>query len=348
VSGIGPPGSTTSARWRQIAEANGLSSPYAPNGTEWNHWQIGPKLETDDALRAALNAGKATHDPSQMWAAFTPGSAGMASAGTGRYTVDQIYNAILGQESGGKDLTSAKGAHGPMQIMPATFAEFAQPGESIVSYDDNLKVGRRIIQKYYDMYGGDPGRIAVAYFSGPGNVSAMAFKDPYKEDKNDGGINTSAYVQQVMSRLGTGASAAGGAGSGAGAAAPAPPPNPYASLASSLSSAVENIGSSMTTGGSQIIDPPDQPAIRAPALGADFMAPTPNPVPQTLASGIGSQLGNLAIQTQPEQLTDPSITQGAPSMTAMLGQVGTSYDPTSVDPRRTGAINPYMRSPRLA
>jgi hypothetical protein len=30
-------------------------------------------------------------------------------------------------------------------------------------------------------------------------------------------------------------------------------------------------------------------------------------------------------------------------MTAMLGGVGTSTDPTLIDPRRTNSINPYTR-----
>ena len=106
----------------------------------------------------------------------------------------------------------------------------------------------------------------------------------------------------------------------------------------------------MSTGGSgsgsQIIDPPDQPAIRTPAMETDFTPPPANPVPQTLAGGIGPTLGSIALQPQPlpSAVEDPgSITAGAPSMTAMLGGLGTASDPTLYDPRRTGSINPYTR-----
>jgi hypothetical protein len=58
-----------------------------------------------------------------------------------------IYDAIHQQESGGgaNTSTSVTGARGDMQIQPATFKQYAKPGESIDSRADNITVGKRII-----------------------------------------------------------------------------------------------------------------------------------------------------------------------------------------------------------
>lgn len=123
--------------------------------------------------------------------------------GTGPGTATTIGDAILMQESGGRDgQVSVDGARGRMQIMPGTFAQFAQSGESIDNPADNERVGRRIIDAYSQRWGGDPERVAVAYFSGPGNVSEPGSPHPWKEDKRDGnGMTVSRYVAQVSARL---------------------------------------------------------------------------------------------------------------------------------------------------
>ena len=46
--------------------------PYNPNGSEWNHWQFGPKLEDAPELRARLQKAHASGDDTAMWNAFTP------------------------------------------------------------------------------------------------------------------------------------------------------------------------------------------------------------------------------------------------------------------------------------
>jgi len=138
----------------------------------------------------------------------------------------------------------------------------------------------------------------------------------------------------------------GTTGAPSGAQTPAEPPNPWSNVATALGQAFNEMSGGMGRVGSpQIADPPDQPAIRSMAAMTDFTPPPANPVPANL---LGSQLASLAIQPTPEAMQDPaSITQGAPSMTSMLGQIGTSYDPTTIDPRRTNSINPYMRPARL-
>jgi hypothetical protein len=116
----------------------------------------------------------------------------------------RIADAIYAQESGsGRNArTSVDGAQGGMQITPGTFAKWAQAGERIDRPEDNLRVGRRIIDAYSERYGGDPARVAVAYFSGPGNVSPPGYPTPWLQDRSDGmGKRTSSYVQDVLRRM---------------------------------------------------------------------------------------------------------------------------------------------------
>lgn len=127
----------------------------------------------------------------------------VGQAGTG-----DIHQAILGQESGGNDNVqpSAKGAIGPMQIEPATFQRFAQPGEVITNPADNRKVGQRYIDYLSKLPNvqGDPARIAVGYFSGEGNIAPAGSQTPWIKDSNDGKVSVSQYVSGVLKRTGGG------------------------------------------------------------------------------------------------------------------------------------------------
>jgi hypothetical protein len=118
--------------------------------------------------------------------------------------IDSIVNAIYGQESGhgANTATSVTGARGGMQIQPATFAQYAKPGESIDNPDDNRAVGRRIIQDLYAKANGDPARVAVGYFSGPGNIAPPGSPTPYIHDYHDpNGKFVSSYAMDVSNRL---------------------------------------------------------------------------------------------------------------------------------------------------
>lgn len=118
---------------------------------------------------------------------------------------DSISSAIIAQESGGNRNapTSVNGAVGAGQIMPETFARFAKPGERIDNPDDNLAVSKRITDSYAQKYNGDAARVAVAYFSGEGNVSPAGSPTPWISDKADKtGKTTSSYVSDVINRLG--------------------------------------------------------------------------------------------------------------------------------------------------
>ena len=118
--------------------------------------------------------------------------------------LDQLVSAIYGQESGSgaNPATSTAGARGGMQIIPTTFNAYALPGEKIDNPDDNRAVGRRIIEDLYRRANGDPARVAVGYFSGPANMTPLAFATPWKEDRVDtNGKSTSGYVSDVLDRL---------------------------------------------------------------------------------------------------------------------------------------------------
>jgi hypothetical protein len=118
--------------------------------------------------------------------------------------IDALVNAIYGQESGrgANTATSVTGATGGMQIEPATFAQYARPGESINNPDDNRAVGRRIIQDLYQRAHGDPARVAVGYFSGPGNIAPSGSPTPYIHDYHDpNGKFVSSYAMDIANRL---------------------------------------------------------------------------------------------------------------------------------------------------
>ena len=115
-----------------------------------------------------------------------------------------ISQGILGQESGNNPniLPSIDGAIGAAQIMPATFAQYAKPGEDINNPADNMAVHQRILADLSQKSGGDPARIAVGYFSGPGNIAPSDSSTPWKSDRTDGnGKSVSSYVSDVLGRL---------------------------------------------------------------------------------------------------------------------------------------------------
>lgn len=117
----------------------------------------------------------------------------------------RIADVIFSQESGSNlnAPTSVNGAVGGMQILPSTFQQYAQPGERIDNPQDNLTVGRRIIDDLTKRYNGDPARVAVAYFSGPGNVAPAGSETPWLRDVADGnGKTVSSYVGDIVKKMG--------------------------------------------------------------------------------------------------------------------------------------------------
>jgi hypothetical protein len=117
---------------------------------------------------------------------------------------DTIWNAIFGQESnsGQNNRTSVTGAIGPGQIQPGTWRQYARPGESIYNNNDNIAVSKRIVNDLVGRYGPDPARVATAYFSGPGNVSASNSPTPFVQNKTDPtGKSTASYVSDISRRI---------------------------------------------------------------------------------------------------------------------------------------------------
>lgn len=134
-------------------------------------------------------------------------NAGVQNAVNQNVPAKTINDAIHGQETGGRATapTSADGAVGGYQIKPDTFARYAKPGEDINNAKDNKAVGDRIINSYNQKYNGDSARVAVAYFSGEGNVAPPGSPTPWKNDSKDAnGKSVSSYVSDVQNRLGAG------------------------------------------------------------------------------------------------------------------------------------------------
>lgn len=118
-----------------------------------------------------------------------------------------IKTAILGQESGNNPNAppSVDGALGPGQIRPATFARYAKPGEVITNAADNRAVSGRIVDDYSSRPGWNTARVAVAYFSGEGNVAPAGSSTPWVRNTQDGnGKTVSSYVSDILGRLGQG------------------------------------------------------------------------------------------------------------------------------------------------
>lgn len=104
--------------------------------------------------------------------------------------------AISGSEGPG---TSDRGAF--LGVMPDTFKQYAKPGESFQNADDVKAVRARVIDDLWQKTNGDPDRVAVGFFSGPGNIAPAGSPTPWIADKNDGHHTTSWYVDDVRSRL---------------------------------------------------------------------------------------------------------------------------------------------------
>ena len=187
--------------------ANALAGKYESLLTAADQVAITNQLKPALLRQATLAGVNGITGTAAGGAAATAGTNGgiAASSEGGADPSDAVANAIYAQESGSgaNPSTSVDGAKGGFQIMPATFAQYAKPGESIDNPADNQAVGRRIVQDLYTKSGGDAARTAAGYFSGPGNMAPAGAATPYVRDAADGnGKTTSSYVSDVMSRLG--------------------------------------------------------------------------------------------------------------------------------------------------
>lgn len=170
----------------------GTGSPGAPPFTP-----IGSKVEKGDIPDVP---SEPYSGPGLKYGGGTPDNPRAAP-----FPSEQVGAAIQGTEwhGQGPSPTSVNGAVGNWQVLPSTFAQYARPGEKIDNPADNAAVGQRIVDDLYHKYGGDPQRVAVGYFSGPGNVAPPGSPTPWIRDAVDGnGQSTSNYVATVANRLG--------------------------------------------------------------------------------------------------------------------------------------------------
>ena len=118
------------------------------------------------------------------------------------------------ESNGNPNAVSPQGATGTMQIMPATFAQYAKPGEVYTNDADRTAAALRKISDDYNHFGGDIGKTAAAYIGGRGAINADG---SIRDDVADSlGTTPAAYSQKVLAtmqqmRNGASSTAPGGA-----------------------------------------------------------------------------------------------------------------------------------------
>lgn len=132
-----------------------------------------------------------------------PSSGGIARAATSGSlppSLSGISQAIRKIEGPG---VSVQGAN--EGIMPATFKQYARDGEDISDPSARAAVHDRIISDLAQKANGDPARIAVGYFSGPGNIAPPDSPTPWLHDRKDAlGTSVSGYVAKALGMIGHG------------------------------------------------------------------------------------------------------------------------------------------------
>lgn len=119
----------------------------------------------------------------------------------GKTTPDQLYNTFAQQES-----NNGQTSQNVYQIQPGTFKDYAVSGHTNYSNEqDRQLAAKNYIQSLNKKYNGDSERVAVAYFSGPQNVSPAGSPTPWINDVADkNGKLTSSYVTDISNKLGAG------------------------------------------------------------------------------------------------------------------------------------------------
>lgn len=115
---------------------------------------------------------------------------------------NELAKSVFHQEtSGGTNVReSAAGAIGPMQILPGTFDEVADPGMDINNPLDNMRAGIRYLLRGYNVAKGDPLGAAAFYYGGGGGLRSLS--DPDSDPKPaSGGPTVSEYANEVVNRI---------------------------------------------------------------------------------------------------------------------------------------------------
>lgn len=104
-----------------------------------------------------------------------------------------LMKAMMHTESGfNPNARSPVGAHGLMQLMPATAKRFGV--KDVWNPAENINGAARYLAVLNKQFGGDTNRVIAAYNAGEGNVRKYGGIPPFKE--------TQDYVKKVMSRYG--------------------------------------------------------------------------------------------------------------------------------------------------
>lgn len=129
----------------------------------------------------------------------------------------RLVNIVAGQESGNRDfnkdgsvVTSAAGAQGRMQVMPATAKALGAaplgPNPTQAQMDDLAQRGQALLGQNVQRYAGDLGKAVAAYNSNPKTVDAAV-----KAAAADGSswlshmpVETQAYTTAIMQKMQTG------------------------------------------------------------------------------------------------------------------------------------------------
>jgi len=103
-----------------------------------------------------------------------------------------LVRAVMGREDASADpnATSSTGAHGLMQIEPATFHSLMGPNADITSPEANIAAGTKYLAQLSKQFKGDNRLVLAAYNAGPGAVQQYGGVPPYEE--------TQKYVGNVL------------------------------------------------------------------------------------------------------------------------------------------------------
>jgi len=124
-----------------------------------------------------------------------------------RHNVDPfLIAAVLRTESSGRQFAvSNKGASGYMQLMPATFRQFAGPGKNIFDPQENINGGAAYLKFLSDKYDGNVDKVLAGYNAGSGNVDKYRGVPPFRETRRFVATVKSRYNELVAASNSNGA-----------------------------------------------------------------------------------------------------------------------------------------------
>lgn len=168
------------------------------------------RISNDSSPLAALFGGQANDTPASYLASALFGAKknGDAMRGTASDYVDiveKLLPRVIAAESAGRaDAVSRKGARGLMQIMPATWEEWAPkvgvPLDAIDDPEANTTVGRAYLNWLLQQTGGRPELALAAYNHGIGNVKRLInqFGNTFESIYPQLPAETQHYVMRIL------------------------------------------------------------------------------------------------------------------------------------------------------